>query len=138
MKMWWILAGAAAAALVGTLFHSASQKDDEPAIPDAVDEAEELEDGAAEESVETTIVPAVIKSVRHDHDPVTLSGWTRLVCSCEDGTELTMSFSGNTGVYLTVGERGLLEHREGAFVSFEKENGEIVTPMYHMTPEAEE
>lgn len=92
----------------------------------------------AEEMIETTIVRARIKRVKHDMNPVTLRGWTRLICECEDGQERTMSFDGETGVHLTDGEWGMLEHRNGVFVSFEKDSGEIVAPLYYVPAEDEE
>lgn len=96
--------------------------------------AEAEEAVTLEPSPETRTVRAMIRRVKHDMNPVTLRGWTRIVCDCEDGAERTMSFDGETGVYLAAGESGLLEHREGVFVSFTKDSGEVVTGLYRLLP----
>ncbi len=97
----------------------------------------DLEEPEAEDAAQTQSVRAVIKAAQRDMDPVTLQGWSRVIFTCEDGVERKMYFPGKNGVYLVAGEHGLLEHRDGAFVSFEKDSGELVTPMYHLLPETE-
>lgn len=96
----------------------------------------EMEAPAEDETAmeETQLIRATIRTAKHDMNPVTLQGWTRIICDCEDGVERTMSFDGDTGVYLTAGESGLLEHRDGVFVSFTKDSGEVVTRLYRMLP----
>lgn len=80
-------------------------------------------------------VRASIRRVKRDMNPVTLSPWTRIVCSCADGQERTMSFDGENGKYLAEGDTGVLEHRAGVFVSFEKDSGEVVAQLYHIPAE---
>lgn len=116
-----------AAGLLAALKHQLETAGEEP--------AENLP--AQEDAVQTQCVPATIKSARREMDPVTLQGWSRVIFTCEDGKERKMYFPGENGVYLTAGERGILEHRDGAFVSFEKESGEIVGALYHLLPEEE-
>lgn len=81
---------------------------------------------------------AEILEARREMDPVTLQGWSRVTFLCEDGETRKMYFPGENGVYLLRGEKGALEHREGAFVSFEKDSGEIVGALYHIPAEARE
>lgn len=103
--------------------------------------AQDTDDAGAEpeeKAAETQTVRAVIKSAHRDMDPVTLQGWSRVIFNCEDGEERKMYFPGENGVYLVASEAGVLEHRDGAFVSFEKDSGEIVTPLFHLLPESEE
>lgn len=101
-----------------------------------VDPIDDMSDDEVDAGTET--VMATIKKLRRDLDPVTLTRWSGVVFTCDDGVERKMYFPGENGVYLMVGERGLLEHRDGAFVSFEKENGEIITPLFHIPAEQEE
>lgn len=123
MKIWMVIGAAAlAAAALFAKPASAPQEAEEPAVD-------------KEDQAETATVRASIRHVKHDMDPVTLKGWTRLVCDCEDGVERKMTFEGATGVYMTDGEKGLLEHRDGVFVSFTKDSGEVITPMYRLLPQ---
>lgn len=98
---------------------------------------EEFQDAANDELPPSQSIRATIKSARREMDPVTLQGWSRVIFACEDGEERKMYFPGDNGIYLTAGEDGLLEHRDGAFVSFEKDSGEIVGALYHILPEEE-
>ena len=131
MKIFAILGGAALLAVASLLKPGRTKQ---PVTQAEVPEAEAELDAYASGSTET--VRATLRKVKHDMNPVTLQGWTRIICDCEDGVERTMSFDGDTGVYLMAGERGLLEHRDGVFVSFTKDSGEMVTKLYRMLPEA--
>ena len=95
------------------------------------------EDTAPEELAPSQTIRATIRSARREMDPVTLQGWSRVIFDCEDGQERKMYFSGPNGVYLTAGEEGILEHRDGVFVSFEKDSGEIVGALFHIPAEEE-
>lgn len=108
------------------------QEDAEDAVDDEADSGE----ASGEETLPPTQhVRVTIRSVRHDMNPVTLRSWTRLVCDGEDGTEHKMSFDGENGMYLAEGDTGILEHRDGVFVSFEKDTGEVVAILYHIPAE---
>lgn len=120
------------------IIDSISRTADEMA--DTVPEEAELSESEQtdEELIErmpTSTVRATIKSARREMDPVTLQGWSRVIFNCDDGVERKMFFPGDNGVFLVAGESGILEHREGSFVSFEKDSGEIVGAMYHIMPE---
>lgn len=91
-----------------------------------------------DEEKETETCRAEILEARREMDPVTLQGWSRVIFLCEDGETRKMYFPGENGVYLLKGERGVLEHHEGAFVSFEKDSGEIVGALYHIPAEDRE
>lgn len=122
----------AGAALLAAACMLKSRGDEAPDI-----EAQPPADAAAEaeEAGGTETVRATLRSVKHDMNPVTLQGWTRIVCDCGDGVVRKMSFDGETGVYLAAGESGLLEHHDGVFVSFTKDSGEVVAKLYRMLPE---
>lgn len=107
-------------------------------LEQAAQDTDDDEAGTEEDVAETQTVRAVIKAAHRDMDPVTLQGWSRVIFSCEDGEERKMYFPGEHGVFLVAGEAGVLEHRDGAFVSFEKDSGEVVTPLFHLLPESEE
>lgn len=113
--------------------------EEESPVPVELAETEMNEDDTAEEETlaPSQMVRATIKSARREMDPVKLQGWSRVIFTCEDGEERKMYFSGPNGVYLTEGENGVLEHRDGRFISFEKDSGEIVGAMYHILPEEE-
>ena len=106
--------------------------------PDGEKQLAEMADDAPQPEAQTTYVRAVIKSAKRDLDPVTLQGWSRVTFTCEDGTEMKMCFPGSNGVHLISGEAGLLEHSDGAFVSFEKDSGQIVAALYHIPADTEE
>lgn len=112
--------------------------DDAADAPDEEQQLAEMADDASQPKAQTTYVRAVIKSAKRDLDPVTLQGWSRVTFTCEDGAEMKMCFPGSNGVHLVAGEAGLLEHSDGAFVSFEKDSGEIVAALYHIPADTEE
>lgn len=97
--------------------------------------ADDIMEDDADDMTPSQTVRATIRSARREMDPVTLQGWSRVIFACEDGEERKMYFPGENGVFLTAGETGLLEHRDGAFVCFEKDSGEIVGALYHILPE---
>lgn len=100
------------------------------------DDDESADEEEQEEPAET--VRATIKAASRDMDPVTLQGWSRVTFTCEDGEERKMYFPGENGVHLVAGERGILEHRNGAFISFEKDSGEVVGVLFHIPAGEEE
>ena len=90
---------------------------------------------AAEQAVDecpAQTVRATIRSASRDMDLVTLQGWSRVTFDCEDGERRKMYFPGENGIYMRAGECGMLEHRDGAFISFEKDSGEIVGVLFHI------
>lgn len=128
-----VLAGAAAAAMIGLKFWKTDRAESEMEL-DAFPEGEGFEpaEDAGEEAAQTQTCRAEIIEARREMDPVTLQGWSRVTFRCEDGEERKMYFPGENGVYLLKGENGLLEHCDGKFVSFEKDSGEIVGALYHI------
>lgn len=104
---------------------------------EVIDKDAGVQEEETDDQTPTQMVRATIRSARREMDPVTLQGWSRVIFTCEDGEERKMYFPGENGVYLTAGESGILEHRDGAFVSFEKDSGEVVGALYHILPEEE-
>lgn len=131
-----------AAAVIGAIMAGVSMKEARKQHCDEVqdiplrDENPGVSDAETIEEIQSSqLVRAEIRRVKHDMNPVTLSSWTRIVCDCEDGVERKMSFDGENGMYLSEGDTGMLEHRDGVFVSFEKDSGEVVAPLYHIPAE---
>lgn len=135
MKIWLLIgAGVAAAAALLSLRKDTDAKQEEQACVIPAGSCS-CGDEERENMLPTETVRATIREACRDMDPVTLQGWSRVIFSCEDGAERKMQFPGENGLYLTEGESGLLEHRNGAFVSFEKDSGEIVGALYHIPAE---
>lgn len=109
------------------------QEEGEPEVCEADETPEEA--GLPEEN--QTCRAEILEACR-DMDPVTLQGWSRVRFLCEDGEERKFTFAGVNGLYLVSGETGLLEYRGKAFIGFEKDSGEYVSPLFHMLPETEE
>ena len=126
-----LLAGAALLAAAAVIRPVHKEADEMP------DEETNKNDESADETP-TQTVRATIKTASRDLDPVTLKGWSRGIFTCEDGEERKMYFEGDNGVYLTKGETGILTHRDGAFVSFEKDSGEVVGALFHIPADAKE
>ena len=139
------LLGAAAGAVATMLGHSPQdivddeveeRTDEEPDM----DEDEPVNDAEAEQTdmPESQTCRAEILETCRDLDPVTLQGWSRVSFLCEDGETRKFTFAGVNGVHLVSGETGLLEYRGAAFVGFEKDSGEYISPLFHVLPDAEE
>ena len=58
-------------------------------------------------------VSATVKSCVRRMDPLTLNSGNEAVFLLEDGTEIKLSFSGEGGLHLKTGDRGLLSWRAG-------------------------
>lgn len=104
----------------------------------ATDACVEEDEAGEEPQEESRVCRAEILEACRDLDPVTLQGWSRVSFLCEDGVTRKFIFAGVNGLYLASGETGLLEYRGKAFVGFEKDSGEYITPLFHVLPEAEE
>lgn len=134
-----LLLGGAALALLFNIRHErrhANENTGEAVLTDAEESVQE--DSAGEDTAQTETCRAEILEARREMDPVTLQGWSRVTFRCEDGEERKMYFPGENGIYLLKGETGMLEHRDGAFVSFEKDSGEIVGALYHIPADGTE
>ena len=127
MLIWIVLGGAVIMGCVTAAMNRPEHKGPELLEGDAPDDA-------GVEMV-TVSVRAQITRVRNDMNPVTLRAWTRLECRTEFGEEMQMSFDGEYGIFLKAGETGVLEHRDGAFVSFTKDSGEVVAVLYRIPAE---
>ncbi len=78
--------------------------------------------------------PAVVTDNRRESSVVTLSGWNVASFRLEDGEEKSFHIQGEQGRYLQEGDQGVLTYQEGAFLSFEKTNGETIGSMYYLPP----
>jgi len=78
---------------------------------------------------------AVVTDNRRESSVVTLNGWNVVSFRLEDGEEKVFRIQGEQGRYLQEGDQGILTYQEGAFLSFEKANGETVGAMYYLPPQ---
>lgn len=78
---------------------------------------------------------AVVTDNRRESSVITLSGWNAVSFRLEDSEEKTFRIQGEQGRYLQEGDQGVLTFQEGAFLSFEKANGETVGAMYYLPPQ---
>lgn len=93
----------------------------------------EAEDAPLPEAVER---PAVVTAAWRAMDPVSFKGASVVTFLLEDGEERTLHIPGDNGQHLQVGDRGLLESQGDQFISFVKENGEVVGALYHIPANA--
>lgn len=80
---------------------------------------------------------AVVTDNRRESSVVTLNGWNVVSFRLEDGEEKAFRIQGEQGRYLQEGDQGVLTYQEGAFLSFEKPNGETVGALYYLPPNAD-
>lgn len=78
---------------------------------------------------------AVVTDNRRESSVITLKGWNAVSFRLEDGEEKSFLIQGEQGRYLQEGDSGILTYQDGAFLSFEKANGETVGAMYYMPPQ---
>lgn len=80
-------------------------------------------------------VRASVKSCVRRMDPLTLNSGNEAVFLLEDGTEVKLNFSGEGGLYLKDGERGLLTWRGMRLVRFDREDGAVFGGMFYAPAE---
>lgn len=90
--------------------------------------ADEADDA---EPVDAAGVPARVRTCYRRMNPLTLEAANEAVFLLEDGEEVKLSFSGEGGLHLQAGERGLLTWRGMRLIRFEKENGDVIGGMFY-------
>ena len=86
---------------------------------------------------ERPLVPATVKSCFRRMDPLSLNSGNEAVFLLEDGTEVKLNFSGEGGLHLKTGDRGLLTWRGMRLLRFEREDGAVFGGMFY-APAGEE
>lgn len=94
-----------------------------------------LDDEAAVIDAEPTPVPAQVKTCFRRMDPLSLNAANEAVFILEDGEEVRLNFSGDGGLYLKEGDRGLLTWRGMYLIRFEKDNGDVIGGMFYAPAE---
>lgn len=80
-------------------------------------------------------IGAVVLESSRAMDPLTLQSASRVSFDCNDGMKRKFFIPGRNGVFLAKGERGLLTFAGSTFISFDKLNGEFVSPLFHTVPD---
>ena len=123
-----LLAGAAAVGvfLARKPAHEESSQDpvECESKPDACD---------AELTTEAAYVSAMVRAM----DPLSLNPASVVTFTTYDGTELEVVIRGEGGLHVAQHDAGFLTMNGDVFVSFEKENGEIIGAMYYVPVQAD-
>lgn len=82
-------------------------------------------------------VTATVKSCVRRMDPLSLNSGNEAVFLLEDGAEVKLNFSGEGGLYLKAGDKGLLSWRGMRLTRFEREDGAVFGGMFY-APAGEE
>lgn len=70
-------------------------------------------------------VPAEVKNCYRRMDPLSLNSGNEAIFLLEDGSEVKLSFSGEGGLYLAAGDKGLLSWQGMRLLRFEREDGAV-------------
>ena len=96
-----------------------------------------LSDDDAIIDAEPAAVAATVKNCFRRMDPLTLSGANEAVFVLEDGTEVKLNFTGEGGLHIKSGDRGMLTWRGMRLIRFEKDNGDVIGGSFY-APAGEE
>ncbi len=96
-----------------------------------------LSDDEAVIDAEPAAVAATVKICFRRMDPLTLSGANEAVFVLEDGTEVKLNFTGEGGMHIKSGDRGMLTWRGMRLIRFEKDNGDVIGGSFY-APAGEE
>ena len=96
-----------------------------------------LSDDDAVIDTEPAAVAATVKNCFRRMDPLTLSGTNEAVFVLEDGTEVKLNFTGEGGLHIKSGDRGMLTWRGMRLIRFEKDNGDVIGGSFY-APAGEE
>lgn len=80
-------------------------------------------------------VSAVVKNCFRRMDPLSLQAANEAIFVLEDGKELRLNFSGDGGLHLLPGDRGMLTWRGMQLIRFEKETGEVIGGAFYSPAE---
>lgn len=136
MKLLAILAAFAAGAAAHALMRSgADERRDETAQPVTTYELDHDEAAIDAEPDAPVERRACVEEASRAMDFMTLQGASRVTFRLENGEKLKLHIPGDSGKHLFKGDQGLLEYRGQTFLSFAKDNGEIVGALYYVPAE---
>lgn len=119
------LLAAAAAAGVGLAMRKSKQED--PAGEKVV----YLGEDDAVIDPERPPVPATVKTCFRRMDPLSLNAANEAIFTLKDGSEVKLNFSGEGGLHIKPGDRGLLVWRGMWLIRFEMDNGDVIGGMFY-------
>ena len=119
------LLAAAAAAGVGLAMRKSKQED--PAGEKVV----YLGEDDAVIDPERPPVPATVKTCFRRMDPLSLNAANEAIFTLKDGSEVKLNFSGEGGLHMKPGDRGLLAWRGMWLIRFEMDNGDVIGGMFY-------
>lgn len=96
-----------------------------------------LSDNEAVIDAEPQPVPATVKLSFRRMNPLTLNPVNEAVFLLEDGTEVKLNFSGEGGLHLKAGDRGMLTWQGMRLIRFVKETGEVIGGMFYAPAQEE-
>ncbi|MDD6051631.1 MAG: hypothetical protein PUC00_10270 [Clostridiales bacterium] len=118
-----VLAGAIGWGLAKDKYAPSPEEDIHMDAVDAADLPAEADDAPG--------VPAQVLTCYRRMNPLTLESANEAVFLLEDGEEVKLNFSGEGGLHLQAGDRGLLTWRGMRLIRFEKENGDVIGGMFY-------
>jgi hypothetical protein len=124
-----LLAAGAAGWALAKRNSSQIQQENDPHVVYLKDEDAVID--AQEEPVEPQPMPAQVKSCYRRMDPLSLNAANEAVFLLEDGTEVKLNFTGEGGLYLKEGDRGMLTWQGMRLIRFEKDNGDVIGGMFY-------
>ena len=119
-----LAAGAAGWALAR---RGANKPDDDPHVV-YLDDEDAVIDAPREEADPE---PAEVVSCSRDMDPFSLTGGSVVTFALEDGAELFFRISGEGGLHIKPGDKGMLTWSGSVLVAFERENGDVFGSMFY-------
>ena len=94
-----------------------------------------LSDDEAMIGGDPTPVAATVKSCFRRMDPLSLNAGNEAVFLLEDGTEVRLNFTGEGGLHLKSGDKGMLTWRGMHLIRFEMESGEVIGGAFYSPAE---
>ena len=82
-------------------------------------------------------VLATVKTCFRRMDPLSLNAANEAIFLLEDGSEVRLNFSGDGGLHLKPGDRGMLTWHGMHLIRFEKESGEVIGGSFYSPAEEE-
>ena len=124
-----VAAGAAGVAMALRKSKQETQRGDPRVI--YLDDEDAVIDG------EPVPVRATVKSCFRRMDPLTLNAANEAIFLLEDGSEVRLNFTGEGGLHLKAGDKGMLTWRGMRLIRFEMDSGEVIGGAFYSPAEEE-
>lgn len=125
-----MLLAAGAAGWVLAKRNTGKNAPEEPQVVYLEDEDAVIDPSEAQD--ESRTAPACVKNCYRRMDPLTLNAGNEAVFTLEDGEEIKLNFTGEGGLHLREGERGMLTWQGMRLIRFEKDNGDVIGGMFYV------